>query len=457
MNRRLRLAIEIDCDSRVVRAGAPAHDYGLLLLAVGERYAVSVPLAASLTEPRLNLASRIDALTASRPRRPFVASLPFAVAALVLLTAAARAPRPRPLRVAATHPSAYALPLNTSTHTSNLPDAQTAPEARSSVRWPIISDAHGMLPWVSRTSKPSLGRAYSFGAAYPHDDRAVEHLIERLNARDLLDSIPGRAVAEAELQKEAAVWRKELNQMNESLIALSINFNKASSAMTDAIRRQAQQEIQDTEVAYEKRRLEIFDLADRRREELLGPILKPIQDSLATERRRLELFTGRGYVLPNDDIRAAPDSTSRITVDFQETDIRDVVLTFANLSGHTIVLAKGVSGLVTASIRNQPWRAALISILEPLGLSAVEDSTGVISVVMIPRDGAASDADLRSLVARILLDDRARIARDHNGQLRSAIVVTQAEVTAAINRASEKTTGPGSDQDLRGLVARILL
>jgi beta-lactamase regulating signal transducer with metallopeptidase domain len=55
MVRRLRLAIEIDCDQRVIDAVGGARQYGLALLAVGERYADSLPIAASLQESPLQI------------------------------------------------------------------------------------------------------------------------------------------------------------------------------------------------------------------------------------------------------------------------------------------------------------------------------------------------------------------------------------------------------------------
>jgi beta-lactamase regulating signal transducer with metallopeptidase domain len=91
---RLRLAIEIDCDARVVRKLGAAHDYGLLLLAVGARQTVALPFAAPLTEAHPNLERRITAMTTPRPRRPLLASLPFVAIALTAMTAATRAPRP---------------------------------------------------------------------------------------------------------------------------------------------------------------------------------------------------------------------------------------------------------------------------------------------------------------------------------------------------------------------------
>jgi beta-lactamase regulating signal transducer with metallopeptidase domain len=99
MARQLRLAIEIDCDARVIRAGGRTREYALVLLAVGERYASAIPLAASLSEPRSNLEARIDAMTAPRLRRPVVASLPFVAFALAVLTTSAWMPRPMPFLI----------------------------------------------------------------------------------------------------------------------------------------------------------------------------------------------------------------------------------------------------------------------------------------------------------------------------------------------------------------------
>jgi len=70
-----------------------------------------------------------------------------------------------------------------------------------------------------------------------------------------------------------------------------------------------------------------------------------------------------------------------ITVTFQDTDIRDVIASFAAFSGRTIVVGKDVNGTVTAEIRNQPWDVALRAILQGQGLAATEDAvSGIITV-----------------------------------------------------------------------------
>jgi type IV pilus assembly protein PilQ len=71
----------------------------------------------------------------------------------------------------------------------------------------------------------------------------------------------------------------------------------------------------------------------------------------------------------------------RITVTYQDADIRDVIAAFAAFSGRTIVVGKDVQGTITAEIKNQPWDVALRAILQGQGLAASEDAlSGIITV-----------------------------------------------------------------------------
>jgi type IV pilus assembly protein PilQ len=71
----------------------------------------------------------------------------------------------------------------------------------------------------------------------------------------------------------------------------------------------------------------------------------------------------------------------RITVTYQDADIRDVIAAFATFAGRTIVTGRDVSGTVTAEIKNQPWDVALRAILQGQGLAASEDpASGIITV-----------------------------------------------------------------------------
>jgi type IV pilus assembly protein PilQ len=70
----------------------------------------------------------------------------------------------------------------------------------------------------------------------------------------------------------------------------------------------------------------------------------------------------------------------RITVTFEEADIRDVLASFAEFTGRSIVPGVGVNGTVSATIRDQPWDVALQTILRAYGLAAEELPSGIIRV-----------------------------------------------------------------------------
>jgi type IV pilus assembly protein PilQ len=102
--------------------------------------------------------------------------------------------------------------------------------------------------------------------------------------------------------------------------------------------------------------------------------------------------TSAGTVAPEAKAEAKPaknepltfnaqrSQQARITVTYQNSDIRDVIAAFAGFSGRTIVIGKDVQGTVTAEIKDQPWDVALQAILQAQGLAASEENTGIISV-----------------------------------------------------------------------------
>lgn len=90
---RLRLAVEIDCDARVLRAFGDARGYGSLLLEVG-RFRTEPALAVAFGEPRRFLEERIRmiprALGRRHPRR--AAALAVSATGVLLLAVCARDP-----------------------------------------------------------------------------------------------------------------------------------------------------------------------------------------------------------------------------------------------------------------------------------------------------------------------------------------------------------------------------
>jgi type IV pilus assembly protein PilQ len=124
---------------------------------------------------------------------------------------------------------------------------------------------------------------------------------------------------------------------------------------------------------------------------------------------------------------AAPAEARRITVSFRDSPLLDVLSTFAEFSGRSIVSGRQVSGTVTADIRSQPWDIALEAILQSHGLAAREMESGIIRVAAIDQMREAekvedlvtrqfriryANADSLVETVRGLLSERGRVTRN---------------------------------------------
>ena len=82
--KRLRLAVEVDCDLRVLRHANDSERYSRLLLFIAQRQS-HVRLAPMLAESNSHLSRRIDAMNAPRPNNPRTRIAAFAVLAVCAL------------------------------------------------------------------------------------------------------------------------------------------------------------------------------------------------------------------------------------------------------------------------------------------------------------------------------------------------------------------------------------
>lgn len=78
---------------------------------------------------------------------------------------------------------------------------------------------------------------------------------------------------------------------------------------------------------------------------------------------------------------AEQSQAPRITVQWDKADIADVAAGFAAFSGRTIVVGKGITGSVSAQIKNQPWDLAFQAILESQNLAWQPLPGGIINIV----------------------------------------------------------------------------
>src|SRR6266446_2657425 len=92
--RRLRLAVEMDCDARVLAQGPSAPAYGELLLRVGKRRSTQLLGAAAFGEPASFLESRIRRMVAVVPRWRWAGVAAAVVLAGGAIVGACETPRP---------------------------------------------------------------------------------------------------------------------------------------------------------------------------------------------------------------------------------------------------------------------------------------------------------------------------------------------------------------------------
>ena len=141
----------------------------------------------------------------------------------------------------------------------------------------------------------------------------------------------------------------------------------------------------------------------------------------------------------------------RITVTWDNADLREVVAGFAAFSGRTIILSKDLKGTVSAEIKNQPWDLAFNAVLESQGLTANLLDGGILQVID-KRDLARADSTVpvetrlvrinyaraSALVPSVqsILTKRGAVVADTTS---NALVLT--EISSRVNRVEEFVRG----------------
>ncbi|CAN5535233.1 hypothetical protein BH09GEM1_BH09GEM1_01180 [soil metagenome] len=212
--RRLRHAIEMDCDARVLRSRPDARAYCTLLLDVGERTLAGVAPVAALAEPATLLERRIQAMTEPLRvrRREVVAS---AAGALALVAVACVAPRPE--LAPAARVSALVTELSSLLARDSVRQSLSVAD-RSRIAGVLTSAAEGVQPSASTASLVAAARDSGFEggskvvqlardsfpeAFQPREDaivvlsifdshyRPVRNFVQRLSIDAVFDGIPG--------------------------------------------------------------------------------------------------------------------------------------------------------------------------------------------------------------------------------------------------------------------------
>jgi type IV pilus assembly protein PilQ len=144
--------------------------------------------------------------------------------------------------------------------------------------------------------------------------------------------------------------------------------------------------------------------------------------------------------------------TARANFSFVDMPIREVVAAFAAISGKTFITGPTVDATVTAEIAGQAWDVALQKILQAYGLSAVEDTTGIITIDTY--DNILKRSATEPLLSQIIAINYAT-ATDLATTLRTLLAVcsTAAGAEAAPDAPPGEVAAPAPGTCGRGTVA----
>ncbi len=105
-----------------------------------------------------------------------------------------------------------------------------------------------------------------------------------INSKDLLERAPGRAAAEASLDKELGGYRTQVQRMEDSLQTLVAQYDSTQEKLTADQRTERQKAIVARRTEYGQRIQAIQQQAAQKEEELVRPIMDMVKRALDDER-----------------------------------------------------------------------------------------------------------------------------------------------------------------------------
>ncbi len=147
--------------------------------------------------------------------------------------------------------------------------------------------------------------------------------IAYVNSQEIIAAAPGRAEAEAQIQKDMNSYREQVQKMGDSLNTLIASYTKSESTLSESARAAKQKEIQDKEREYQQRVQGLEQQAQQRQAELIRPIMTKINGII--EQVRSE----DGYAMVLD----AGNQSGVVVAADSSLDITDKVIARLKASG----------------------------------------------------------------------------------------------------------------------------
>jgi len=132
-----------------------------------------------------------------------------------------------------------------------------------------------------RTSLRAAAAALAFTAAASFPAAAQSPTkIAYVNPQALLQSAPGRAAAEATLQKEVTTAQDQLKRMTDSLNTMVVDYQKAQATLTTAQRETREKAIRTRQEEFQKRQQSLEEQFGQRQQTLMSPIMEQVRKAL---------------------------------------------------------------------------------------------------------------------------------------------------------------------------------
>jgi Skp family chaperone for outer membrane proteins len=100
--------------------------------------------------------------------------------------------------------------------------------------------------------------------------------IAYINSQAILAQAPGRAEAEATLQKEMDGYKTQVQQMEDSLNTMIDAYQKVQAKLSDSAKAKREKAIRDKQASYQQRTQALQQQAQQHEQELIRPIMAQI-------------------------------------------------------------------------------------------------------------------------------------------------------------------------------------
>jgi len=146
-----------------------------------------------------------------------------------------------------------------------------------------------------------------------------------INSQEILAAAPGAKEAEAEYQKDLQSYQDQVQQLQSELQKMQQQLDQQQLTLSPEAKKNRQQEIQQKQQEYQQKYQDLQDQANRRRQELIQPIMDKVSGIIEKMRQEghysLILDVAAGSIIAADStldltqevirrLKTAPDSTA---------------------------------------------------------------------------------------------------------------------------------------------------